>query len=236
MSNKLVPQSGILDVQGNILQHGKPLVVKDDLLVLSDYKVLASAVIDTSIEPKIVSVDVSAVAYDTTTGLIKAKTLSSLTSQEILGISAVSVSSGNTANLITRGILTSTLTGVTVGDSVYATATGTLSLTLSSKRVGYILTTGANAKVFVDIHTQNTAYIQNLVLGAATIPTGLVAPFPGSVAPVGWLICDGTSYLTATYPQLFGVTGYNYGGSLGNFNVPDYRGMFLNGVNYIIKT
>ena len=43
----------------------------------------------------------------------------------------------------------------------------------------------------------------------------------------GWLLCDGSSYSTTDYPDLFAVIQYTYGGSGDNFNVPNYQGMFL---------
>lgn len=39
-----------------------------------------------------------------------------------------------------------------------------------------------------------------------------------------WLLCDGASVSTSTYPSLFAVIGYTYGGSGASFNVPDLRG------------
>src|SRR6266436_2064689 len=56
------------------------------------------------------------------------------------------------------------------------------------------------------------------------LPSGIVLPFGGASPPAGWLLADGTSYPTATYPDLFAVLGYTYGGSGANFNVPDMRG------------
>ena len=51
------------------------------------------------------------------------------------------------------------------------------------------------------------------------------------VTPVDtYLICNGASVLVATYQQLFNVIGYTFGGSGLNFNVPDYRGLFLRGL------
>ena len=47
--------------------------------------------------------------------------------------------------------------------------------------------------------------------------------------PSGWLLCDGRSVPVASYPALFNVIGYIYGGSGSNFNLPDYRGYFLRG-------
>lgn len=45
----------------------------------------------------------------------------------------------------------------------------------------------------------------------------------------GWLYCDGASVSIATYPNLFNAIAFTYGGSFssGNFNLPDFRGMFI---------
>jgi microcystin-dependent protein len=56
------------------------------------------------------------------------------------------------------------------------------------------------------------------------IPSGHISAFAGSVLPSGWLWCDGKSYSTITYANLFNVIGYAYGGSGGNFNVPNLKG------------
>lgn len=42
-------------------------------------------------------------------------------------------------------------------------------------------------------------------------PTGTITLFGGTVAPSGWLACDGTTPLIATYPALFAVVGSIYG-------------------------
>lgn len=56
------------------------------------------------------------------------------------------------------------------------------------------------------------------------IPTGAILDHAGGSAPTGFLLCDGTQYPTATWPNLFAVHGYTFGGSGANFNVPDCRG------------
>jgi microcystin-dependent protein len=58
------------------------------------------------------------------------------------------------------------------------------------------------------------------------VPTGGLMPFGGSSAPIGWVLCDGTSYLrTGDYADLFAVIGTTYGAADGtHFNVPDLRG------------
>jgi len=52
-------------------------------------------------------------------------------------------------------------------------------------------------------------------------PVGMIVPFGGAVAPAGYLACDGSSYTTEEYPELFAQIGYYYGGSGDDFNVPD---------------
>lgn len=53
------------------------------------------------------------------------------------------------------------------------------------------------------------------------IPVATVLAYGGQVAPAGFLKCDGASYLTEDYPDLFSEIGYTYGGSAANFDVPD---------------
>ena len=54
------------------------------------------------------------------------------------------------------------------------------------------------------------------------IPTGVIVPFGGTVAPVAWLLCDAASYLRTDYPALFNVIGTAFGAVDGtHFTVPD---------------
>lgn len=62
------------------------------------------------------------------------------------------------------------------------------------------------------------------------LPTGAIVPFGGSVAPDKFLLCNGGSHAAATYPGLFAIIGYTYGGAGPNFNVPDLRGRVPAGV------
>ncbi|HSR68819.1 MAG TPA: phage tail protein [Acidobacteriota bacterium] len=48
------------------------------------------------------------------------------------------------------------------------------------------------------------------------------------------MLCDGRTLEAAKYPQLFAVLGYLYGQGEegeGTFKIPDYRGLFLRGVD-----
>jgi hypothetical protein len=67
---------------------------------------------------------------------------------------------------------------------------------------------------------------------SSIIPTGSIMPYAGTAAPAGWLFCDGTLYSTSQYPDLYTTIETSYGGISGtNFNVPDFRGRFLRGVD-----
>ncbi len=59
-----------------------------------------------------------------------------------------------------------------------------------------------------------------------TIPAGVMLEFAGLAAaiPVGWLACDGSSLLRATYPDLFLAIGTVWGAvDPGHFTLPDFR-------------
>jgi microcystin-dependent protein len=87
------------------------------------------------------------------------------------------------------------------------------------------------------------------MLGAAAIlvevPVGAVLPYAGPINPCtrrslveqGWLVCDGAPVYASVYPELYGVIRRLYGwpsgkeGDAGVFCLPDYRGMFLRGLD-----
>jgi len=58
------------------------------------------------------------------------------------------------------------------------------------------------------------------------MPTGTIMMWGGSVAPSGWVLCDGTyyAYNGASYSALYAVIGYTYGQSSTNFRVPYFNG------------
>lgn len=67
----------------------------------------------------------------------------------------------------------------------------------------------------------------------AVLPVGVVMPYGGASTPPGgkWLVCDGASYATADYPELFAVIGTTFGGTSGNFNVPSMGGKMVMGTD-----
>lgn len=58
------------------------------------------------------------------------------------------------------------------------------------------------------------------------MPTGAILPFGGSVAPSGWLLCDGSPVSRQSFNALFTVLSDTYGPGDGSttFNLPDMRG------------
>lgn len=64
----------------------------------------------------------------------------------------------------------------------------------------------------------------------SSVPAGSMINYGGSSVPSGWLLCDGSSQLRASYAALFAAIGTTYGSSSGTtFNLPDGRGRILAG-------
>jgi microcystin-dependent protein len=55
------------------------------------------------------------------------------------------------------------------------------------------------------------------------VPAGIINQYGGSVAPDGYLLCNGQSLSTGAYPSLFTAIGYTYGGSGSSFNIPNLQ-------------
>jgi microcystin-dependent protein len=58
--------------------------------------------------------------------------------------------------------------------------------------------------------------------------TGEITAYAGSVAPSGWLVCDGSAVSRTVYAALFAVVGVAYGAGDGSttFNLPDVADRF----------
>lgn len=70
-----------------------------------------------------------------------------------------------------------------------------------------------------------------------SVPIGAVLPYAGNLngsdlGAAGWLICDGKPYEIGDQHNLYDVIGTTYGeDGDGTFCVPDYRGLFLRGLD-----
>lgn len=114
----------------------------------------------------------------------------------------------------------------------------TASLTTSAITQQAVLSTTSATLTMLVLDTSTSAAYTGLrkiskrdFLSDVSFP-GMITMYGGTIAPSGWLLCNGTGYSTTIYPALFAVIGYSYGGSGGTFNVPSLSGT----VRYIIKT
>lgn len=62
--------------------------------------------------------------------------------------------------------------------------------------------------------------------GNGTCPPGAIMDFAMDTPPLGWIVCDGASWPTTTFPDLFAAIGYTWGGSGANFNVPNFMNRY----------
>jgi microcystin-dependent protein len=75
----------------------------------------------------------------------------------------------------------------------------------------------------------------------APLPLGMVIAYAGPLdessrrilANSGWLVCEGQRISRTSYPSLYRVIGdiHGRGDAVSTFNLPDYRGRFLRGVD-----
>ena len=74
--------------------------------------------------------------------------------------------------------------------------------------------------------------VRDIAVSSFVLPVGTVLPFAGATVPVGYFLCDGSSYLRTAYPALFKELGTRYNLSTDGeevFRVPDYREVALVG-------
>ncbi|WP_375608911.1 MULTISPECIES: phage tail protein, partial [unclassified Bartonella] len=119
-----------------------------------------------------------------------------------------------------------------IGKPVYkATDTGLLALTGGEIQDGCLYTVIYDEDItgwqILNPTREKVSFLKRL-------PSGLIGPFGMERLPDGWLPCDGRAYSRRTYRALFEVIGTTWGEGDGatTFNVPDFRGMFLRGMDY----
>ena len=90
------------------------------------------------------------------------------------------------------------------------------------------LFTGAAGELTVDTTNEVLRIHDGATQGGTTVglDAGFMAPFAGTTAPDGWLICDGSAVSRTDYARLFAAIGTTYGEGDGNstFNLPDFIG------------
>lgn len=96
--------------------------------------------------------------------------------------------------------------------------------------------TGAQGELTMDTARKEIRIHDGSTAGGNVIglTPGFIAPFAGSTAPAGWLVCDGSAVSRTTYAKLFAVIGTTYGEGDGNstFNLPqcEYKILTRSGI------
>lgn len=87
-----------------------------------------------------------------------------------------------------------------------------------------------------DTDIARKAYYDSVVGSALGVNKCEITPCYGAV-PTGWLECDGSSLLRASYPDLFSTFSTTFGSADGtHFNLPDLRGRMVYGATSTIGT
>lgn len=87
-----------------------------------------------------------------------------------------------------------------------------------------------------------TAHASSHALGGtdaipSLVPAGAMMQYIASSAPTGWLICDGSSFSSSTYPVLAALLGDTYGTHSGTtYYLPDLRGRVPIGAGAVTDT
>src|SRR5574343_1093758 len=111
-------------------------------------------------------------------------------------------------NLANATIDTDALNRITA-DGRYYLGTTTLNnitlasgdLSMNSHKITNLATPTANA----DACTK--AYADSIASGTSSIPVGTIIAWYSNTIPSGWLLCDGSTFDTVLYPDLFAVLG-----------------------------
>ena len=113
-----------------------------------------------------------------------------------------------------------------------SSGTATEKMALSSAGVLSAMDLDISGDVDVDGTLETDALtIAGVALTAASLPAGVIAPYAGTSAPTGYLLCYGQAVSRSTYSSLFSAISTTYGSGDGSstFNVPDLRGRVVAG-------
>ena len=94
---------------------------------------------------------------------------------------------------------------------------------------GTLVNTFVGAGQVTELAYDSANDVMIVVSPLPTVPSGMIAVYGSITLPPGWVACDGTTYSTTTYADLFASVGYTFGGAGSSFAVPDLRGQFVRG-------
>lgn len=111
----------------------------------------------------------------------------------------------------------------TAGAGLALSATANVLSTAGGAITGNLNVTGNLTQAGVNVVNDNTV--------GDHMPVGSIIMWAGSALPAGgkWEFCAGIAKSKTTFPKLFAVIGYTYGGSGDTFYTPDMQGLFVRG-------
>jgi len=144
---------------------------------------------------------------------------------------ALTAPNNTDALLLTNGALSISTNGASSGAPGFAPLNVNAQTINMLGQQGFNLTSTAPVNVVPGISTPtiNVSSINGAVYPppAVLLPAGAVITWGGLTAPTGWLICDGSTVLVATYPALYAAIGVRYTTNfqsappVGSFYLPD---------------
>lgn len=122
-----------------------------------------------------------------------------------------------------------------IGDKYYNTTTSKIYTATATNTWGTEGENPTSLYLYVDLEHKELYYFNGTTFvsygggsggaGGDTLPIGAILPFSSDTIPNGWLLCDGSSFSTTSYPELFDVIGTTYGyDDDRNPKLPDLRG------------
>ena len=181
--------------------------MKSKLLLLSSFILLA--VVSSFAQITTTGVAIQGIARDATTNNAITNTTIGLKFTVYYGITPVNAITPVSANVATDafGVFSYTLDVSAIENKIMYDNQLMLKIEQTSPSTGVISDEKLN-------------FVPYAVSASNGVPTGSIMPFIGTVAPRGWILCDGRA-LPGTATELIALLGSN--------NAPDLRGMFIRG-------
>lgn len=122
----------------------------------------------------------------------------------------------------------------TIRDKYYNTTTSKIYTATAKNTWGTEGENPSNLYLYVDLEHKELYYYNGATFvsygggsggGGDTLPVGSIIAYSSDTIPNGWLLCDGSSFSTTSYPELFEIIGTTYGyDDERNPKLPDLRG------------
>jgi microcystin-dependent protein len=165
-------------------------------------------------------------------------------------VTAVTIMTSGDADIGGQAVISGSMTvqgnAFSVGGGSFAVYGGVVSapsLSATTMSVTAVMAANMTASLLTATTVSGTSITASAFFGDGShltglfnLPVGTILPYASSSTPPGYLECNGASYSTSTFPNLYSAIGCTWGCSGSNFNIPDLRGVFPRGWNHSITT